>query len=870
MSPQDCMAQVLDDPLRFVEFFWPEINLYDKQAEILRSVRDNKHTFVHAGTGLGKDFITSLAVLWFFWSRSPCKIIISSASEDHLRTVLWAEIQSRMQQTRFPASFPCKVDDLRVRRYSDPGSKVFDPQSWIEGRVTNRVEVFQGAHLDHDKPRVMAVFDEACHDDQTEVLTDRGWMFFCDLSGQERLLTRDPITERCEYHKPIALHRSRRRGIMYRYQRRGCNFCVTPNHRMIHRMSQPGKPGGYSEWREAEIQDIPWRNWHIPRRVVWEGVEPTEFAIPNDGHRHARELRMPIEPFLQFLGWYFSEGSSAWNRGHVTYVTITQKSDEVRREIADIIRAIGFRPRDCITATTPQVHVGGPACSQLARWLVQFGRKSIEKRLPDFLRTLSPRLIEIFLQAFMRGDGYDKPGTRGVFYTSSPAMADGLHELCVLAGTNAGIYKRALVGAKAPNGYARHDGYVIQRSPVDSQIKIRREHLEPIRYDGMVYCATVPPHHSMLTRRGSCVMWSGNSGIADGFFEAADSWAHRILVIGNPLNAVNFFFRHCDQGDAADPSGENALLRKVIHIGAEHSPNVRWGLEWRALGVEHPPPMPPEARIPGVVSFAEYLQREQTWDEFNKLTRHRGRFPKGEEAMLYPARWLELSAQAAVAAGKGRRGQALGVDGGEGRANTAWTVVDHLGVVYHEAYRTPDTSKIASRTLALMREWGVPANRVVFDRGGGGKFISDYLRSQGHDVQTVSFGEAATPQPGERMVRTEAKKEARDRKAYRNRRAEMYGMLRELLNPSLHQTVFGIPAEYEELLQELRPLPLLYNEEGIMFLPPKDRPPGKRDRSSNVVTIVDILGHSPDRADSLVLAVFALKSKAKLKLRSFA
>jgi len=75
------------DPLAFQREFWPDVQLYDKQIEILYSLRDNDETFVPAGNMLGKDFIAGYAVLWFFLTRHPCRIVTTSAKDDHLRVL---------------------------------------------------------------------------------------------------------------------------------------------------------------------------------------------------------------------------------------------------------------------------------------------------------------------------------------------------------------------------------------------------------------------------------------------------------------------------------------------------------------------------------------------------------------------------------------------------------------------------------------------------------------------------------------------------------------------------------------------------------------------------------------------------------------
>lgn len=148
---------IVEDPISFCKLCWPEIRLYDRQVEVLYSVRDNPETFVHAANEVGKDFIASIAVVWFFASRSPCKVITTSSSESQLASVLWGEIKQRIVTSRF--KLPFQVNHLLIRKVLDNGS--LDPLSEILGKVAQKGESFQGFHLPHDKPRILVVLDEA-------------------------------------------------------------------------------------------------------------------------------------------------------------------------------------------------------------------------------------------------------------------------------------------------------------------------------------------------------------------------------------------------------------------------------------------------------------------------------------------------------------------------------------------------------------------------------------------------------------------------------------------------------------------------------------------------------------------------------------
>jgi len=341
------------------------------------------------------------------------------------------------------------------------------------------------------------------------------------------------------------------------------------------------------------------------------------------------------------------------------------------------------------------------------------------------------------------------------------------------------------------------------------------------------------------------------SGIDDQAYESSDTWAHRKLIIGNPYPCNNFFFKGVRAGDLA-AEGNGHLYRKVIRIKAEDSPNIRYAFSQEKVGKE----VTGKLLIPGVITYSTYRKRRKLWDKVRQCIGLDAEFYEGAEVLLYPPDWLNRAESIAGRLGNRlRRAETIGVDTAEGGDSSVWAVVDKLGLMYLLSMKTPDTSVIPKRTLALMTEYNVPAEKVFFDSGGGGKEHADRLRSQGHEVQTVAFGGAASAQDIVRRMRTTGERlEERETKyIYRNRRAEMYGILRMKLDPS-NEEGFGLPAEYSELRRQLSPIPLTYDEEGRLELLPKQ----KRDSKSTRQTLTDLIGHSPDEADALVLAVFGM------------
>lgn len=319
------------------------------------------------------------------------------------------------------------------------------------------------------------------------------------------------------------------------------------------------------------------------------------------------------------------------------------------------------------------------------------------------------------------------------------------------------------------------------------------------------------------------------------------------------------------------------LFRKCIKIRASDSPNVRLAEQQIAAGQ-----LPTnEIIVPGVVSYADYLRRRATWDKVRQCIGLDAEFYEGASVLLYPPMWLNKAEEVArdLTLRKVKRQAAtMGCDAAEGGDNTSWTVIDRLGIIYKENAKTIDTSVIVPRTIALIREYGLKPEDVLFDRGGGGKQHVDLLRSRGYNVRAVAFGEAATTSEGRDLaaiksgVKIREEKEARY--VYKNRRAEMYGILRYNLlacteDPDtgaltpVNDKGFGIPAEYTELRRQLAPIPLLYDEEGRIFLPPKQRKPGS---DSKQLTMYDLIGCSPDDGDSLVLATFGLFNRVEKRV----
>ncbi len=372
----------------------------------------------------------------------------------------------------------------------------------------------------------------ACYDGSTEVLTRRGWKLFKDTTPNEEVVSMNPRTFEIEYVK--AVHRTEYlyRGTMVRVRGKEIDFRVTENHNMFVRnekkrssslpdaSQQPIRPTDEYQFRPArEIR----QSWKFKTDGIWKGRSKKFFVLPSmrlwggrlpSSGRILSARKIPMRDWLNFFGWYVAEGSTRF--GHGDYeVTLCQRNDPA--SVQEAMKRLGLG-NVYVTGTDSHRHfsISSP---QLARYLSKFGRAH-EKFVPDFVKTLPPDDISVFLDSYYRGDGnIGRDRVSRTFRTTSKRLADDLQELLLKAGTSSSVRFKGLTPTHAmPDGHqiiSMHPCYTVAcRQSSEHGIdygKPSRPAFESA--DGeMVYCLTLPRYHLLYVRRNGKAFWCGNSG----------------------------------------------------------------------------------------------------------------------------------------------------------------------------------------------------------------------------------------------------------------------------------------------------------------------------------------------------------------------
>ena len=410
-------------------------------------------------------------------------------------------------------------------------------QYWLH-RIFNkgRTEIRE-AHLNGDfHIHNLGILGPYCFDDQTRVLTKEGFKFFKDVTLQDEVATVNLKTGYLEYQHPIDKQVFEYSGPLFCFESRSLSLRVTPEHRLLVRER------GDKKWKFINPTNFKRRSEFL-KQVKWRGENSKFFQIPvvKGGNRLRHIKRIPMEVFLKFMGWYLAEGN-AWrhdrkDRNSPDYIiSIGQRNKKNRREIASLIKRLGFSPN-----LSEKDHI--QFCSkELYFYLKQFG-KSDEKFVPRFIKDLDPEKIEIFLSALFKGDGTIENGKLRRFSTRSKKLAEDVLECLLKIGKS---------------GTLRWDG---ERFIVSVQTKqltpIFNKHPKLVQYKGKVYDLTVPNGTLLVERNGrvvvsgNCVGWDLRDLLMTGFRGvrgkvSAKPAKHFRVALGH---VVNFVFTL--QGEAA-------------------------------------------------------------------------------------------------------------------------------------------------------------------------------------------------------------------------------------------------------------------------------------------------------------------------------
>lgn len=339
-----------------------------------------------------------------------------------------------------------------------------------------------------------------CYSKDSEVLTAQGWKRFEEVSFSDEIISLNPYTREIENVCITAKQKYWYEGLMYRFFNKNLDCLVTPEHRMV-----------YLNKSDGEIKYCQAQEYRKGKGAFYRSAENSAVDIDS---MIVRGCSYDFDAFCEFIGYWLSDGSLEHDSG----VSVSQNVGEKAREcIVDCIKALGFTPKmreDRVMFYS----------SRFNAYLKQFGY-SFTKFVPDEIKNASVRQIKIFLDAFIKCDGYERQsksfvGSHGnvfvsengerLYFTTSPRMAGDLCQCLLKVG------HRPSVNVNEPKYSVKKDGsvivsqkpcYVIRECSSSTATVFDKE---TIPYNDYVYDLTLERNHIMYIKRNGKCFWGSN------------------------------------------------------------------------------------------------------------------------------------------------------------------------------------------------------------------------------------------------------------------------------------------------------------------------------------------------------------------------
>lgn len=291
---------------------------------------------------------------------------------------------------------------------------------------------------------------QMCVDEETEILTDKGWTNYESISKAKKVAALNISSEEIEWCDIEEIYK-RDRSIdetMYSYSAPHLNFRVTSMHDMVVKARRSPL------WLKETIDES------FKRKTM--------FKVPVSGSQKIKDVNL-TDNEIKFLAWFLTDGSlRPYNKSKCVKIYQSVSNEDNVKKIRTLLDKLNFkyfenrikrkgemsRYSDMIHFTVPMV---APK-RHFKNWADKKGWKNLEpwidkdKKLNDLYDKLSSRQVEVLFKEMMLGDGYKRtsPSITWTSHTMSltcgdnKQMADRLQEILIVRGfrCNQAVEKR--------------------------------------------------------------------------------------------------------------------------------------------------------------------------------------------------------------------------------------------------------------------------------------------------------------------------------------------------------------------------------------------------------------------------------------------
>lgn len=316
-----------------------------------------------------------------------------------------------------------------------------------------------------------------CVSQDTEILTPDGWKSYKDIEEGVVIKTFNLNTQKIEDQTVTSVFKGHHKGVMYNLQNRIQDQLISPKHRVVRRVFNSQK------YILEPIEDI----LKLKSPVI----------IPIASNSNVSDYNISDEQ-IKLITWILTEGTLEKD-GSFRRLSIYQskiKNKEKYNEIVKLLKHFQLEfsetKRKGLGSDVARLRLNAKSSKIILKW---FNDEDI-KKIPDIIFSLSQRQSRLFLDTYIKGDGFE---TNKIACTDKEII-DNLQIIAVNAGYGTTVLKREpTIGSKPVYvlRLIRHkDTYITK--------------IKKVKYDGVIWC----PHtvnETIIARRNGKVFITGNT-----------------------------------------------------------------------------------------------------------------------------------------------------------------------------------------------------------------------------------------------------------------------------------------------------------------------------------------------------------------------
>jgi len=317
-----------------------------------------------------------------------------------------------------------------------------------------------------------------CLSEDTEILTPSGWKSYDEVKKGDVIYTFSLTSHKLE-KKPVKNIFAREyNGTMYNLRNRTQDQLVSPHHRIVRQIFNS------HEYKLEPIENVLEFKSPIPMPVV--------------GENENQDLDM-TDNQLKLIAWVLSEGSIENEGSYRVSIYQSQSAHpENYNEIIGVLEGLnlGFDMRlQSGWGSCNHIRLN-PSSSKIVHNLLRMRGKAF----PPFLFDLSKRQARLFLETYVKGDGW-KEKYRKRITTTDEKFLEGLEALAVLAGFNFVVRKRK------PKGNSKKTQYILTLT------ESKHDYIQSIKkvnYKGIIWSVNTE-NETVIAKRNGQVFITGNT-----------------------------------------------------------------------------------------------------------------------------------------------------------------------------------------------------------------------------------------------------------------------------------------------------------------------------------------------------------------------